>query len=84
MNEKWQNKIEKDIQGLTLSINKLALSLEHFIQHSKEMQDEKFSQIEKILNDHEERIRHNSKFVYQAMAAGIIVCMLIGWILKFI
>ncbi|MGL5956803.1 MAG: hypothetical protein ACRC0X_09460 [Brevinema sp.] len=87
MNEKWQSKIEKDIQGLTLSINKLVVSLDHFIQHSKEIkeiQGEKFAQLKEILEDHEHRIRYNTKFVYQTMAGVSLLSIIIGYVMKLI
>lgn len=84
MNEKWQIKIEKDIQDLTVSITKLTLSLDSFIKHSKEMQDEKFSQIKDILEDHEHRIRNNTKFVYQACAVFTVASIVIGYLMRLV
>ena len=82
MTEKWQNKIEQDIKELAVAISKLATSLDSFIKYSQEMQEAKFDQVEKKLEDHEQRIRYNTKFVYQAMAGISLLSVFIGYLMK--
>ena len=84
MNEKWQHKIEQDIKELAVSITKLATSLDSFIKYSQEIQEGKFDQIDKKIDDHEVRIRYNTKFVYQAMAGISLLSVLISFAMRFI
>ncbi|MGL4560821.1 MAG: hypothetical protein ACRCVW_00085 [Brevinema sp.] len=82
MDPKWKYKVEQDIQLLAQSISKLSISLEKFIEYSKEIQHEKFSKIHDVLNDHEARIRKNTKFVYQALAGIGAIMILIDLLFK--
>ncbi len=84
MNEKWQSKIEKQIQDLTVSIKEMVVIMNKHIEHSQEIQEVKFSQIEKTLNDHEDRIRNNTKFVYQAAAVISVTSVVIGYALRLV
>lgn len=82
MDNNWKYKVEQDIKILAESISKLSVSLEKFIEYSKEIQNEKFSKINELLFDHEERIRKNTKFVYQALASMGVVVAIIDFILR--
>ncbi len=82
MTEKWQYKIEQDIKELAVSISKLATSLDSFIKYSQDIQEANFKQIEKKLEDHEHRIRYNTRFVYQSMAGISLLSIVISYAMK--
>lgn len=89
MTEKWQSKIEQDIKELTKatidnskSTAELTGTIKAFIEHSQELQEVKFAQVEKRIEDHEQRIRYNTKFVYQSMAAISLLSVLISYAMR--
>ncbi|MGL4393989.1 MAG: hypothetical protein ACRCS8_02045 [Brevinema sp.] len=83
MDNNWRYKIEKDVQTLAESISRLSVSLEKFIEYSKEIQHEKFTKITDIIEDHEIRIRKNTRFVYQALGMIALSVILIDFAFKF-
>ncbi|SFB75269.1 hypothetical protein SAMN02745150_00617 [Brevinema andersonii] len=73
--ENCQQEIEEDIKNLTKathenssSIREMNAILRSFMEPSKEQISQKFLQIDEIINDHESRIRSNTKAVYQGAA----------------
>ncbi|MGL4388216.1 MAG: hypothetical protein ACRCTJ_02335 [Brevinema sp.] len=82
MNQQWQNKIEEQIKELAISIKELVVTMNKHIEHSREMQEIKFTQIEKTQTDHEERIRKNTKFIYQATAIIAVMTAAFNYFLR--
>ncbi|MGL4367649.1 MAG: hypothetical protein ACRCTQ_05170 [Brevinemataceae bacterium] len=83
MDDRWKYKVEQDIQSLAQSISRLSLSLENFIEYSKEMQNEKFTKINEMLCDHEKRIRFNTRFIYQTIGIISMLILLLDFVYKF-
>lgn len=49
---------------------------------SEKLIEEKFVQIHRILSDHENRIRENTKFVYTAMTAFTVIFCLLDLVIR--
>lgn len=84
LEEKRFDKLEDELKEVskathenTIILTKLTTIMEKFIETSVE-------DVKKTLSDHEDRIRSNSKFVYQAVAVATVTSIVIGWAVRFL
>ncbi len=78
------DRIENDVRELakmtnenTIAIKELTVTLKSFLENS-------VKNIKDTLDDHEDRIRNNTKFVYQAAAVISVTSVVIGYALRLV